>query len=160
MSMPGWSVPQRMPNGLVIGPLTGQMKPPLGAVVGAGDVASVEPSPLEERLAAACAAWICAASCALASASAFDSPTSDEICAFVATSACDLLDRAPASLLWLASSSPRRIAACCTRALIARASFATPARTVFVFARATFTCCFAVATAAATCLSCFAIAPR
>src|SRR2546421_243319 len=31
MSIPGWSVPQRMPKGLVIGPESGQMKPVVGA---------------------------------------------------------------------------------------------------------------------------------
>src|SRR5467141_2821450 len=104
MSMPGWSIPQRMPNGLVIGPLTGQMKPPDGAVVGGAGVVSVVPvvlSPLDERAAACAAAWMRAARSALAPASAFDSPTSALICAFVATSACDLLERAPASLFWL-----------------------------------------------------------
>src|SRR4051812_13541874 len=98
MSIPGWSVPQRMPNGLVIGPLSGQMKPVAGPPEGGAEVPSVVVSPGDgaEPLSDACAAWIFAASDALASASAFDSPTSEEICAFVATSARDLLDRAPA----------------------------------------------------------------
>ena len=66
MSIPGWSVPQRIPNGLVIGPESGQMKPePLGA--GALDeLAATEP-------ACASPAWSFAASCALADSSACDS---------------------------------------------------------------------------------------
>ena len=86
----------------MIGPLTGQMNPVVGAITGEPE-ASVVPAPLDARE-AACAAWIRAARSALAAASAFDSPTSASICAFVATSACDLLERAPASLLWLATA--------------------------------------------------------
>jgi hypothetical protein len=36
MSSPGWSVPQRIPNGLVIGPDTGQIK--AGAPPGGGEL--------------------------------------------------------------------------------------------------------------------------
>src|SRR5437868_154695 len=161
MSMPGWSVPQRMPNGLVIGPLTGQMRL-AGADDGGGaavpdESVVVGPPSLDER-AAASAARIRAARSALADASAWDSWISAACCAFVATRRRDFPLLAPVSLLWLESSSPLRIAACCTRAPIARASFATPARTTAVFARAAFTWCFAVATAVATFLSWLAIA--
>jgi hypothetical protein len=62
MSIPGWKPPQRGPNGLVIGPLTGQMKPAaLG--VGGGLPLSLFVSAARMRAAnAALAAWIACAS--------------------------------------------------------------------------------------------------
>src|SRR5260370_23599850 len=115
MSMPGCSDPQRMPKGLVIGPLTGQRRGP-GADEGADApeesvvVPSVAVPELDER-AADSAARIRAASSALAEASACDSWIAAASSAFVAASACDFPHRAPASLLSLSSSSPRRTAA-------------------------------------------------
>src|SRR6478609_5456081 len=85
MSIPGWRVPQRIPNGLVIGPETGQAKPELGA--GSEPLESVLPA--EAELAWCSDAAIFAASCALADASACDSLISSCTCCFVVTSACD-----------------------------------------------------------------------
>ena len=71
MSIPGWSDPQRMPNGLVIGPETGQIRamPPFGAC------AAGVPDPAEPPDSAAlfAAARNRAARVALAAASAWDS---------------------------------------------------------------------------------------
>src|SRR4051794_31676876 len=93
MSIPGWSVPQRIPNGLVIGPETGQANPELGA----GGSLEVPDEP-------ACSdCEIFAASCALAAASASDSLISSCTCCFVVTSACDLPARALARWLRLES---------------------------------------------------------
>src|SRR3954471_910711 len=61
MSMPSCMRPQRQPNGLLIGPLTGQTKPDDdGAEDGAEDGAAVDP-PDEAGRAAAAAAAACAA---------------------------------------------------------------------------------------------------
>src|SRR5436189_1735542 len=83
MSMPGWKPPQRGPNGLVIGPLTGQMNWP---DPDGGGLAPALAPPLEDEApaSAACAARIRAASCALTAARAFDSPSSARIWARVA----------------------------------------------------------------------------
>ncbi len=145
MSMPGCSVPQRIPNGLVIGPDTGQMK------CGASPGTAGEPSELPESF---------AASAELAAASACDSPTSSWICFFVAASAFDFADFAPASWPWLETSCARRISSCCARPRITCCSVRTVRRTARVRARADATLCFDAATASATCLSAVAIAPR
>src|SRR6059036_28164 len=83
--------PQRIPNGLVIGPETGQMKPELDA--GAG---SEEP---EEAAACVWASdWaIFAASCALEAARALDSSISSWFCCFVRTRSWDFEFRELAS---------------------------------------------------------------
>src|ERR671937_318431 len=65
ISMPVCMRPQRIPNGLTTGPLTGQMKP-----LADGD----ELGGLYDD--AACAAWICAARAALCRSRASASPTS------------------------------------------------------------------------------------
>src|SRR4051812_2123425 len=95
MSMPGWSVPQRIPKGLVIGPETGHAKPELGGGAGSEPPESVLPA--EAELAWCSDAAIFADSCALAEASACDSLISSCTCCFVVTSACDFPERALAS---------------------------------------------------------------
>src|SRR5205823_5847564 len=101
MSMPGWKLPHRGPNGLVIGPFTGQMKP--AALGVALVVAPVDPSD-----GPAAAARILASICALAASIATDSFCASSSCPFVARSACALLAFAPASLPWLARRRLRR----------------------------------------------------
>src|SRR6185312_10117858 len=103
-------VPQRIPNGLVIGPESGHANTPLpdGA------------EPLDDDCEPPDRSF--AASSALACSSACDSSISFCTCFFVATSALLLLERASASCPLLERSSPRRIACCCTRALITFAS--------------------------------------
>src|SRR5581483_4107167 len=83
MSMPGWNPPQRGPNGLVIGPWTGQMSP---AALGVATV------PLGSSFDPDAAARIFASIAALAAWIAFDSSCAACSCAFVSYSACDLLD--------------------------------------------------------------------
>src|SRR5579872_4419145 len=99
MSMPGWKPPQRGPNGLVIGPLTGQIRPAwLGAAAVPAAVPVVVaalPSPLvvvvvEALLAAASAARMRASSRALAAWIAFDSWIADRSWAWASSSASDL----------------------------------------------------------------------
>src|SRR5580765_9080796 len=73
MSMPGWTEQspfprQREPNGLVIGPFTGQMNP---------EADGASPLPLDTGGAVRAAAWIFAASEALTAWSAFASSTND-----------------------------------------------------------------------------------
>ena len=60
MSIPSCIRPQRIPNGLVTGPETGQIRPATEGVP-----VPVEPAPADER----CAAAICAPSRALTAAS-------------------------------------------------------------------------------------------
>src|SRR6266481_1327824 len=88
MSSPGWKLPQRGPNGLVIGPWTGQMKP---AALGVATV------PLGLSDGDDVAAGIFASIAALAAEIACDSFTASCSCVFAATSACPLLAFAPAS---------------------------------------------------------------
>src|SRR5438128_7437470 len=80
MSMPGWNPPQRGPNGLVIGPCTGQISP---AALGVATV------PLGLSLGAEVAARIFASSAALAAWIASDSLCAARSCAFVSNSAFD-----------------------------------------------------------------------
>src|SRR5436305_9479048 len=95
MSTPGCRVPQRMPKGLVIGPETGQMKPPLLTGAGSPDEEAADP---DDAAFACCSdSRIFAASAALEAASAFDSSIVSCSCCLVATRSCDLPERALAS---------------------------------------------------------------
>src|SRR5579862_3559819 len=100
MSMPGWKPPQRGPNGLVIGPLTGQMSP---AALG---VAGAEPLPvvLFESPGPASAARILASMAALAAWIDSDSLIASCSCCFVAPRAAVSPAFALASLPLLVSS--------------------------------------------------------
>src|SRR3954465_10853772 len=98
MSIPGWSVPQRIPNGLVIGPDKGHAKPLLDG--GSDDEPAVATLPACVELARSFAA-----SWALADSSAFDSWISSSTCLRVITRARLLSERAPASLPLLESNS-------------------------------------------------------
>src|SRR5437764_14235812 len=80
MSRPGWSVPHRIPKGLVIGPETGQANPELGGGAGSEPLESVLPADAEAELAWCSLAAIFADSCALAAASACDSLLSSCTC--------------------------------------------------------------------------------
>src|SRR4051794_3836219 len=97
MSMPSCIRPQRMPNGLVTGPLTGQMRPCEDGVESPGADEDREGEEL-------CAAWIRAASCELVcwspSASAMNACFVSRTDARLARSA----ERARESL-WLEASS-------------------------------------------------------
>src|SRR5690349_6714610 len=131
MSIPGWNPPQRGPNGLVIGPLTGQIRPELlaagsGADAGAGDVVAgaaddVEAGTEEDVVgcaaaraasAARSAARILASISALAAAVAFDSSMADCSCARATIRATDLPARDFESVCRLVSSSLWMIATC------------------------------------------------
>src|SRR5581483_4739718 len=92
MSMPGWNPPQRGPNGLVIGPCTGQMSP---AALGVATV------PLGLSLGADVAARILASIAALAAWIAADSRWAASSWALVSKRACFLLPLTVASLPWL-----------------------------------------------------------
>src|SRR5438045_1985557 len=134
MSMPGWNPPQRGPNGLVIGPLTGQISPAepaagcglLGGgadealVAGAGEGADEVVAGCAARAAAAAlsAARIFASISALAAAVALDSWIAARSCLRATISATPLLDRALESVCVLVSSSLWMIATCSRRALI------------------------------------------
>ena len=121
MSMPGWNPPQRGPNGLMIGPLTGQLRPAEPAagcgllgdgadeelVAGAGEGAAEAVVGCVARAAAAAlsAARIFASISALAAAVAFDSWIAARSCVRATISATPLPDRAFESVCLLVSSS-------------------------------------------------------
>src|SRR5690348_12315532 len=164
MSIPGWNPPQRGPNGLVIGPLTGQIRPELAAGAGADEDAAdvvagasddVEAGAEEDAVgcaaaraasAARSAARILASISALAAAVAFDSSMADCSCARATIRAMDLPARDLESVCRLVSSSLWMIATCWSRASIRFVSFETRCRTCKVCARARTTRCFARAT--------------
>src|SRR3954453_7097772 len=81
MSMPAWKLPQRGPNGLVIGPFTGQIRP-------AEDGVAVGP----------CDDWTCAAG--IAAASWVDDACSCAISSASALSFADRFDRSWACSLF------------------------------------------------------------
>src|SRR5579884_480731 len=88
MSMPGWKLPQRGPNGLVTGPLTGQIRP---AADGVGGEELVEPLGDDAAASRACAARIASPSAAEAACSWLISSAIARSCAesFERLAACE-----------------------------------------------------------------------
>src|ERR1700741_791832 len=98
MSIPSCIRPQRIPNGLVTGPFTGQMKPEAEGDVSAGPEYDDEDD---------CAERICAASDALEACSPATSCRNSDFDSFTFWSASRLRTRAAASRFLLASSRSR-----------------------------------------------------
>src|SRR5919197_1351549 len=94
MSIPSCMRPQRMPNGLVIGPCTGQMSP-----------LAETPLPVEspDAVLRAWAAWIWAVSCALTCSSPLTSFTNSRSLSLIDARLCRSCARVETSACWLAS---------------------------------------------------------
>ena len=144
MSMPSCMRPQRKPNGLVTGPLTGQISP-------ADD--GVDDGPLLECC--ACAAWMRAVERRAGGLQRVD------LLRLGALGGRELREVGELLLLRARESGRARRAArsgrarvCAVRAVITAASLWTVARTFFVFARAALTCAFAWETSVAIRRSC------
>src|SRR4029450_6821059 len=123
MSIPVCMRPQRIPNGLTTGPLTGQMNPLAdGAELGG----------LYED--AAWAAWIWAPRAALTRSSAWDSAAAWRSLALTSARLTRFVERAETSSRLFASSSSRTARTCSVRACTARVSEAPTQRALRVFA--------------------------
>src|SRR3954469_1633609 len=132
MSMPSCIRPQRIPNGLTTGPLTGQIRPCEEGVESLDPEEEDDDDETDDR----CAAWICAASCEL------DCWRPSTSCRYACLVSCTDAScarsaaRAPESLWLDASSAFRTARTCSVRTAITRGLDAETAFTFFVFARA------------------------
>ena len=97
MSMPAWSLPQRMPNGDVTGPLTGQIIPLEPLWIGPAGSGSVV---LVDACASASCSWICSFRSEM-------SPSRRSAVASTWSSAAAFWSRTASSSAWRASSCIR-----------------------------------------------------
>lgn len=145
MSIPSCIRPQRSPNPLVTGPLTGQPRPPDGA-------APLPDAPPD------CEARIFAAIAALCASSAFTSDRYSSFDSRTDESADSLSLRASASSCCVATRLLRTRSCSLVRVEICRVTARTPARTLRVLFRVSCSSSFAPFTVAAINSSCRPIA--